>query len=136
MTRAEIKAFKRHLKKHYYFYVCKVNELHEEIELVYWEMSGDKGFDYSKLRGQANEQAINNYKLTLSEQIIILEAEYDKYYAKLKDIENILDQMADGDKEMFRLKYLKHMSYSQIGEKYYLSTSAVYKQMEKALAEI
>lgn len=136
MTRQEIKAFKRHLKKHYYFYICKVNDLHEDIEILYWQMSGDKGLDYTKLKGQTNQQAINNYKLTLSEQIETLEQEAIKYEQKLLEIENVLNKMVDVDREMFRLKYLKHMSYMQIGEKFYLSTSAVYKQMEKALEKI
>ena len=136
MNREEIKMFRLMLKRDYSFLVYKIEDLKQEIELLYDKMGGVKSIDYSKAKGTTNQEAIEQYKLSISEDIGYVEKELLIYQERLKKIDDVLDKLDDCHKEMFKLKYLKHKTYYEIGKIYYLTPSAVNKRMTRVLEEL
>ncbi len=136
MSKEEIKMFKLVLKRDYPFLLYKIEDIRNDIELLYHRMSGDKAISYGEIKGTTNQQAIEEYKLDLSEEIAYAEMQMNIYQARLDDIIKVLDKLQDYDREMFELKYRKHKSLYEIGKIYYLSASAISKRMNKALEEI
>ena len=128
--------FRQRLKKEYSFTVYKVEDLKKEIEELYYKMGGVKSIDYSKTKGSTNSEAINEFKLTISDDIAYLEQELKIHQLKLDQMNDVLNELEDCDKEMFVLKYLKHKTYYEIGKIYYLTASAVSKRMTRALEEV
>lgn len=136
MNSDEIRMFRLMLKKDYSFIIYKIEDLNTLIEELYHKMSGLKAINYENDKGTTNQQAIEQYKLSLSEDIAILEKEKEIYQMKLDKIEEVLNKLCESDREMFILKYLKHKTYYQIGKIYYLSPSAVTKRMSKVLESV
>ena len=124
------------LKRDYPFLIYKIEDCQNEIDLLYHKMGGIKGVSYGEPKGTTNQQAINEYKLELSEQISAIEIQKKIYQGRLDYIINILDKLSDYDREMFELRYKKHKTVYEIGNIYYLSGSAICKRMNKALEEI
>ena len=136
MNNDEIKMFKLLLKRDYPYLIYKIEDCQNEIELLYHKMSGDKAISYGDAKGTTNQQAIEEYKLMLGEQISLIEKEKMIYEERLNDILKVLDKLDEYDREMFNLKYMKHKTYHQIGKIYYLTASAVSKRMSKALEKL
>lgn len=136
MNSDEIKMFRLMLKRDYSFIVYKIEDLKMEIEELYNKMGGVKSIDYTKTKGTTNQHAIEQYKLSISEDIAYVEKQLLIYQERLNKINDVLNKLKDSDKEMFELKYLKHKTYYEIGKIYYLSPSAVTKRMSKALEGI
>lgn len=136
MNSDEIRMFRLMLKRDYSFLVYKVEDLKQEIELLYDKMGGIKSIDYTKVKGTTNQEAIEQYKLSISEDIAFIEKELMIYEERLRKIDDVLNQLDDCHKEMFRLKYLKHKTYYEIGKIYYLSPSAVNKRMTRVLEDL
>ena len=136
MNSEEIKMFRLTLKRDYSFLVYKIEDLKLEIEQLYHKMGGVKSIDYSKTKGTTNQEAIEQYKLSISEDISCIEKELAMYQDKLKKLDDVLDKLDDCHREMFVLKYLKHKTYYEIGKIYYLSPSAVNKRMTRVLEEL
>lgn len=136
MNNEDIRKFRLRLKREYSFVVYKIEDTKKEIDELFDKMAGLKAIDYSKEKGNTNQQAIEEYKLALSDSIAVYEATLKYYQSKLEEMNYVLDKLEDCDKEMFLLKYLKHKTYYQIGKIYYLSSSAVNKRMNKALEEV
>lgn len=136
MNNEDIRKFRLRLKREYSFVVYKIEDTKKEIDQLFDKMAGLKAIDYSKEKGNTNQQAIEEYKLALSESIAIYENSLKYYQSKLEEMNSVLDKLEDCDKEMFLLKYLKHKTYYEIGKIYYLSSSAVNKRMNKVLEEV
>ena len=124
------------LKRDYPFLIYKIEDCQNEIDLLYHRLSGDKAVSFGEAKGTTNQQAINEYKLELMEQINTIELQKKIYQGRLDYIVDILDKLDDYDREMFELRYKKHKTIYEIGKIYYLSGSAIRKRMNKALEEI
>lgn len=109
----------------------------EELETIWYELSGVKGVDFSKVRGTD----FNEFKKVAHFQ----DKERDiRYWTKMIEtaesnlarVEHILEELPDDIREAVIRIYIQGETYETVAREIHFSISGLYARIEKALMEI
>lgn len=135
MNEKEMNQFKEDLKN-YRFLKTTVDSIKDEIEVLFYQETGVKGISFDKVHTSVNERYAQIKRLETIDKIEDLEKKLVEPSKRLKDIEDVLQQMSYYDRNIFNLKYLDGLSFNEIAKRYFISKAGIFYRMNEALRKI
>ena len=126
----------KNLLKNYYDYLKNVDRLKEEIQKVFYIMTGVSGIDYDKVSVSYNPTLSEQRKLELIEKKAELELELEYTILAIKLIEMKLTKLPDAEKVACLQVIAKKASYESYGNKMGYTSSGLWRKMKKDLERV
>lgn len=133
----KVEAFKKELNC-YKYYLQRLKELDEKIEVNFYEETGVKGISYDKIPSHPSEEAIAHHRLTLIEKGDKLAEERERIYKQIKHIENVVNQLPKVLRNACINIYVYGKTYNQVvnsGDVYW-TDAGLFKAIERELEKI
>lgn len=132
MTEQEIVAFKNELRN-YRFYESKIKELTQEINKIYYELTGVKGICYDRQPGSTSPEAKSGKMYDSYNKIDALSSKLSVYKAKFNSLECVLNKLDCDAKKLIINVYVEGKTYRELSEIMKLSPSAIHYEVTKHL---
>ena len=116
--------------KDYVKNVDKINEVKEELDIILYEMSGVKGIRYDNIRGSYNPYLSALKSLEMIEKYNEKENELKYYESAIQSVDIIFKRLPKYVRFMLIDKFVKGMTYAQIGRKYGYSDNGAWHHMK------
>lgn len=130
--RPEVKAFKNELRN-YRYYQERVRSLTDSIEECYYQLSGLKGVDPSRIPMHTAPNLEFQYKIR--DSISRYEAERSRLASEIEYVDEILSRIETSLKQAVINVYINGESIEAIANQMFLSHNGLYKRMNQAIKE-
>lgn len=128
--------FKKELRC-YKGYISKANDLKQEIDDIWYELTGVKAIRYDKLpSGSYNPSVSEARRLNLSEKVERKIKELDRVSNNINYIDSILSRLPKNISKACIDIYCDEKGYKKTSQNEYISDAGLFKQIDKALAEV
>lgn len=133
----KVEAFKNELKC-YKYYLQKIKDLDEKIEVNFYEKTGVKGISYDKIPSHPSEEAIANFRLTLIEKGDKLVMERERIANQIKHLEDIVNQMPKTLRNACIQIYVHGRTYIEVvnSGNVYWTDAGLFKAIERELNKL
>lgn len=111
-------------------YRKKVND---NLENLWYELTGVKGVRYNSVRYGYNKQLNEERRLTLQDEIYKLEVALTSIDARIAHIEQVLALLNEEDHWLITYTLIDGNTFEDAGRKIYLTKSAVSKRIDTAI---
>lgn len=135
MTEKQIEAFKNRLRN-YTFLQEEIEELNEELEYRWYNLTGLKGVAFDRIGGTTNESVKSQKKLKEYDEIEKIEKHIASNKKELATLDKMINQMGKFEKVMTIDKYIHNYTYEELSARCYMDKSTLKRRLDRELARI
>lgn len=128
------KALKNELENRRW-YRAQLKKINSKIEVVWNDYVGVKGVRFDAVRGSPSDSVLAEIKLTLGENYEELLKERERIKAQIQHINDILNTMDAETRQAVEMVCCEGMSYERVARLHNISTTGLWKRIDKALEE-
>lgn len=132
MTEKEKDAFKNRLKN-YTFHLESIEELKEEINVMWYNLAGVKGKGFETIVPNTNQLIKELKRLDTGDKIETLEEQINAHREELNKLDAMLNQINKNDRELIKKKYIHNYTYYELSKKSYMAVNAIVYRIDRAL---
>ena len=135
MNENEITAFKNELRN-YRFYQNKVKELKEEIDLIYYNLTGVKGVSFDRQPSGTSIELKNDKLYNQYHKLDNIDKKIKLYESRIESIEQTLNMLDEEVRSIVIGIYADNKTYRELSQTIHLSKSAIHYEINKHLKMI
>ena len=132
MTEKEKLAFKNRLRN-YTFHLDTINELEEEIKIMWYDLAGVKGVGYEQIVPNTNQLIKELRRLDVGNKIDTLEEQIKAHREEINKLDVMLNQINKNDRELIKKKFIHNYTYHELSKQSYMAVNAIVYRIDKAL---
>jgi predicted nuclease with TOPRIM domain len=132
MNTKEAEAFKNRLRN-YTFHLESIEELKEEINVMWYGLAGVKGKGFETIVPNTNQLIKELKRLDAGDKIETLEEQIKSHREELNKLDTMLNQINESDRELVKKKYIHNYTYHELSKKSYMAVNAIVYRIDKAL---
>lgn len=128
----DVRAFKNELRN-YRYYQKRLKEINEEIENIYYSLSGLASKPFGASAGSTNQQAKEERKLEAIDKLNKLKDKANIYAKQIQSLERTLNACSEDIKDVLIKIYCDGHTYSSMAIYTYYSPRGLEKRIDKEL---
>ena len=117
--------------RQYKFYVARIYQLREQLDIAYYQMSGLKSVDNTRIRGSFNPEQAELVRLEQSEKIQQIEDELMIYEAKTRRINRVLENIDQDIAVLIKEAWCRQKGLQFVADNEHYTLSNISKKITK-----
>ena len=117
-------------------YTRSARELENEIDALWYELTGVKGVQYDKLPSSYNSDLSENFRLELLDRIEFKQKELDFTMLAIERYQNELNRLPDDIKNYVVQIFIYGHTFAEIGEKIGYSDRGLHYKVKKEIERL
>lgn len=135
MTEKEVEAFKNRIKN-YNFHIEQIERINEDINIVFYNLTGVKGASYDYHVPCTNQAVKNERRTDLMERLEELKEKKKAHQEELKKLNAMLNQLDPTTREFTKKKYINNYTYDELSNQSYMARNTIKYRIDKAISKI
>lgn len=135
MNEKEVEAFKNRIRN-YNFHIEQIEQINEEINVVFYDLTGVKGVSYDYHAPCTNQAIKNEHKTDLLEKLEELKEKKKAHQEELDKLNAMLNQLNNTDRELVKKKLINNFTYDELSNQSYMARTTIQYRIDKAIKDI
>lgn len=135
MNEKEVEAFKNRIRN-YSFHIEQIEQINEEINVVFYDLTGVKGASYDYHVPCTNQAIKNEHRTDLLEKLEELKEKKKAHQEELDKLNAMLNQLNKTDRELVKKKLINNFTYDELSNQSYMARTTIQYRIDKAIKDI
>lgn len=135
MNEKEVEAFKNRIRN-YNFHIEQIEQINEEINIVFYDLTGVKGASYGYHAPCTNQAIKNEHRTDLLEKLEELKEKKKAHQEELDKLNAMLNQLNKTDRELVKKKLINNFTYDELSNQSYMARTTIQYRIDKAIKDI
>ena len=135
MNEKEVEAFKNRIRN-YNFHIEQIEQINEEINIVFYDWTGVKGASYDYHAPCTNQAIKNEHRTDLLEKLEELKEKKKAHQEELDKLNAMLNQLNKTDRELVKKKLINNFTYDELSNQSYMARTTIQYRIDKAIKDI
>ena len=135
MNEKEVEAFKNRIRN-YSFHIEQIEQINEEINVVFYDLTGVKGASYDYQAPCTNQAIKNEHRTDLLEKLEELKEKKKAHQEELDKLNAMLNQLNKTDRELVKKKLINNFTYDELSNQSYMARTTIQYRIDKAIKDI
>ena len=135
MNEKEVEAFKNRIRN-YNFHIEQIEQINEEMNVVFYDLTGVKGASYDYHAPCTNQAIKNEHRTDLLEKLEELKEKKKAHQEELDKLNAMLNQLNKTDRELVKKKLINNFTYDELSNQSYMARTAIQYRIDKAIKDI
>lgn len=135
MNEKEVEAFKNRIRN-YNFHIEQIELINEEMNVVFYDLTGVKGANYDYHAPCTNQAIKNEHRTDLLEKLEELKEKKKAHQEELDKLNAMLNQLNKTDRELVKKKLINNFTYDELSNQSYMARTTIQYRIDKAIKDI